>query len=42
MPAPRRLVNPEEDQEDNEELEGVDADTFLQQLAGTRYSVRVD
>ena len=35
MPAPRRLVNPEEDEEeDGEEPGGVDTDTFLQQLAG--------
>ena len=35
MPAPRRLVNPEEDdEEDGDEPDGVDTDTFLQQLAG--------
>ena len=35
MPAPRRLINAEEDEEDEgEEPEGVDTDTFLQQLAG--------
>ena len=36
MPAPRRLVSPEEgEEEDGDEPEGVDTDTFLQQLAGT-------
>ena len=35
MPAPHRLVNPEEDEEeDGDEPDGVDTDTFLQQLAG--------
>ena len=37
MPAPRRLVNPEEDEEeDGDEPDGMDTDTFLQQLAGTK------
>ena len=36
MPAPCRLVNPEEgDEEDGEESESVDTDSFMQQLSGT-------
>ena len=34
MPAPCRLINPEEDDEEDGDEPGVDSDTFLQQLAG--------
>ena len=41
MPAPRRLVNPEEDEEeDGDEPDGMDTDTFLQQLAGTKLIIQ--
>ena len=39
MPAPCRLVSPEDgEDEDGEESEGIDTNSFIQQLAGIKHA----